>query len=137
MLRRIKKDVENELTEKVEILLYCPLTIRQKLLYNGLKKKIRIEELLQNLGVSSRATTSSANSNNGESNITSSLMNLFMHLRKVKKHILSAVITLVVRASQTKSQKQSDTADSAQFPLLFQMVPCVLFCVLSFKIKYF
>ena len=91
MLRRIKKDVENELTEKVEILLYCPLTIRQKLLYNGLKKKIRIEELLQNLGVSSRATTSSANSNNGESNITSSLMNLFMHLRKVRRHFLSAV----------------------------------------------
>merc|ERR1719357_435172 len=81
MLRRIKKDVENELTEKVEVLVYCPLTIRQKLLYNGLKKRVRIEELLQNLGVSSRAaTTSSANSNNGEPNITSSLMNLFMHL---------------------------------------------------------
>ena len=101
MLRRIKKDVENELTEKVEILLYCPLTIRQKLLYNGLKKKIRIEELLQNLGVSSRATTSSANSNNGESNITSSLMNLFMHLRKVRR---------LYWASQTKSQKQCGTA---------------------------
>lgn len=67
MLRRIKTEVENELTEKVridrldfqkqnehdliffqvEVLMYCPLTIRQKLLYMGLKKKIRIEELLQ------------------------------------------------------------------------------------------
>ena len=40
MLRRIKKDVENELTDKVEVLVYCPLTIRQKLLYVGLKRKI-------------------------------------------------------------------------------------------------
>ena len=47
MLRRIKKDVENELTDKLEVLMYCPLTIRQKLLYMGLKRKIRIEELLQ------------------------------------------------------------------------------------------
>ncbi len=41
MLRRIKKDVENELTDKVELLIYCPLTIRQKLLYAGLKQNIR------------------------------------------------------------------------------------------------
>ena len=109
MLRRIKKDVENELTEKVEILLYCPLTIRQKLLYNGLKKKIRIEELLQNLGVSSRAaTTSSVNSNNGESNITSSLMNLFMHLRKVRRHILPVVTIL------GKSNKIPKTVELSQ-----------------------
>lgn len=43
MLRRIKKDVENELTDKLEVLLYCPLTTRQKLLYMGLKKKIRFQ----------------------------------------------------------------------------------------------
>ena len=28
LLFRIKKDVEHELTDKLEILLYCPLTIR-------------------------------------------------------------------------------------------------------------
>ena len=43
MLRRIKKDVENELTDKVELLVYCPLTIRQKLLYAGLKQNIRYD----------------------------------------------------------------------------------------------
>lgn len=35
MLRRIKKDVENELSDKIEIMVHCPLTIRQKLLYIG------------------------------------------------------------------------------------------------------
>ena len=77
MLRRIKKDVENELTEKLEILKYCPLTIRQKHLYNGLKRKIRIEDLLQGYG---SGGSSSSNS------ITSSLMNLVMQFRKVCNH---------------------------------------------------
>ena len=74
MLRRIKRDVENELSEKVEVLLHCPLTIRQKLLYVGLKKKIRIEELLQNLGSQSQVNSS----------LNTSLMNLVMQFRKVK-----------------------------------------------------
>ena len=73
MLRRIKKDVENELTEKLEILLYCPLTVRQKHLYNGLKRKIRIEDLLQGFG----------GSQSSQNSITSSLMNLVMQFRKV------------------------------------------------------
>ena len=73
MLRRIKKDVENELTEKVEVLKYCPLTIRQKHLYSGLKRKIRIEDLLQGYG----------GSNSAQNSITSSLMNLVMQFRKV------------------------------------------------------
>ena len=73
MLRRNKKDVENELSDKVEILLYCPLTIRQKLLYVGLKRKIRIEELLQNLGSQSQINSS----------LNTSLMNLVMQFRKV------------------------------------------------------
>ena len=46
MLRRIKKEVEHELTDKVEVLLYCPLTIRQRLLYAGLKQNLKMEELL-------------------------------------------------------------------------------------------
>ena len=73
MLRRIKKDVEHELTEKLEVLLYCPLTIRQKHLYNGLKGKIKIEDLLQGFGGSSTQNSS----------LTSSLMNLVMQFRKV------------------------------------------------------
>ena len=75
MLRRIKKDVENELTDKLEVLMYCPLTIRQKLLYRGLKGKIRIEELLAGLGSQSQ-----------NSSIASSLMNLVMQFRKVCNH---------------------------------------------------
>lgn len=43
MLRRIKKDVENELSDKIEILMYCPLTSRQKMLYSG-KTSIYIEK---------------------------------------------------------------------------------------------
>ena len=78
MLRRIKKDVENELTDKVEVLVYCPLTIRQKLLYVGLKRKIRIEELLQNLGSQSQINSS----------LNTSLMNLVMQFRKVSLTLL-------------------------------------------------
>ncbi|XP_023668681.2 chromatin-remodeling ATPase INO80 isoform X1 [Paramormyrops kingsleyae] len=76
MLRRIKKDVENELSDKIEILSYCQLTGRQRLLYQALKNKISIEDLLQ----SSTGTAQQAQST------TSSLMNLVMQFRKVCNH---------------------------------------------------
>lgn len=79
MLRRIKKDVENELSDKIEIMVYCPLTTRQKLLYMALKKKICIEDLLHLTG----------HGNDGHSfdkNFTSNLMNLVMQFRKVCNH---------------------------------------------------
>jgi len=76
MLRRIKKDVENELTDKIEVLVYCPLTIRQRLLYAGLKQNIHMEELLAGLGLGSGATGMGV----------SSLMNLVMQFRKVCNH---------------------------------------------------
>ncbi|KAJ8308012.1 LOW QUALITY PROTEIN: hypothetical protein KUTeg_012886 [Tegillarca granosa] len=72
MLRRVKKDVENELSDKIEILVYCPLTRRQKMLYQAIKNKISIEDLLQ-------STTSSTSQSQ---NTTSSLMNLVMQFRK-------------------------------------------------------
>ncbi len=76
MLRRVKKDVENELSDKIEILVYCPLTTRQRLLYQAVKNKISIEDLLQ-----------SASSNTSQSqSSTSSLMNLVMQFRKVCNH---------------------------------------------------
>ncbi|XP_017060734.1 chromatin-remodeling ATPase INO80 [Drosophila ficusphila] len=77
MLRRIKKDVENELSDKIEIMVYCPLTIRQKLLYRALKSKIRIEDLLHLTSGSTTTSTSSSASN---------LMNLVMQFRKVCNH---------------------------------------------------
>ncbi|XP_029454455.1 chromatin-remodeling ATPase INO80 isoform X1 [Rhinatrema bivittatum] len=76
MLRRIKKDVENELSDKIEILMYCQLTSRQKLLYQALKNKISIDDLLQSsMGTAQQAQTT-----------TSSLMNLVMQFRKVCNH---------------------------------------------------
>uniref|UniRef100_UPI00358F80CD chromatin-remodeling ATPase INO80 isoform X2 n=1 Tax=Myxine glutinosa TaxID=7769 RepID=UPI00358F80CD len=76
MLRRIKKEVENELSDKIEVLMYCHLNSRQRLLYQGLKNKISIEDLLQSsMGSSQQAHTT-----------TSSLMNLVMQFRKVCNH---------------------------------------------------
>lgn len=79
MLRRIKKDVENELSDKIEIMVYCPLTTRQKLLYISLKRKIRIEDLLQ-------FTDRGSDGHNVDKNVTSNLMNLVMQFRKVCNH---------------------------------------------------
>ncbi|KAL1138653.1 hypothetical protein AAG570_008715 [Ranatra chinensis] len=75
MLRRIKMDVENELSDKIEVMVYCPLTTRQKMLYSALKKKIRIEDLLHSSGPYQSAQS-----------ITSNLMNLVMQFRKVCNH---------------------------------------------------
>uniref|UniRef100_A0A646QDS9 Chromatin-remodeling ATPase INO80 n=1 Tax=Hemiscolopendra marginata TaxID=943146 RepID=A0A646QDS9_9MYRI len=77
MLRRIKKDVENELSDKIEILVYCQLTTRQKHLYEGLKKKISIDDLLH---------SSSSSASSQAQTATSSLMNLVMQFRKVCNH---------------------------------------------------
>lgn len=79
MLRRIKKDVENELSDKIEIMVYCPLTTRQKLLYMALKKKICIEDLLHLTGHGS-------DGHSFDKNFTSNLMNLVMQFRKVCNH---------------------------------------------------
>ncbi|CAH2054745.1 unnamed protein product, partial [Iphiclides podalirius] len=79
MLRRIKKDVENELSDKIEIMVHCPLTIRQRLLYIALKKKIKIEELLH-------YSVGAESGHNVDKNFTSNLMNLVMQFRKVCNH---------------------------------------------------
>ncbi|KAK4871988.1 hypothetical protein RN001_016112 [Aquatica leii] len=79
MLRRIKKDVENELSDKIEVMVYCPLTTRQKLLYMALKQKIRIEDLLH-------YTVGGGDSHSVDKNFTSNLMNLVMQFRKVCNH---------------------------------------------------
>ncbi|XP_015604273.1 putative DNA helicase Ino80 isoform X2 [Cephus cinctus] len=79
MLRRIKKDVENELSDKIEVMVYCPLTTRQKLLYSALKKKIRIEDLLH-------YTVGGGDTTPNDKNFTSNLMNLVMQFRKVCNH---------------------------------------------------
>ncbi|ORZ15722.1 SNF2 family N-terminal domain-domain-containing protein [Absidia repens] len=74
MLRRIKKNVQHELGEKIEVEVYCDLTARQKQLYRGLKEKISISELLE------KATSLS------DLESMDSLMNLVMQFRKVCNH---------------------------------------------------
>ncbi|KAG5420526.1 INO80 [Candida metapsilosis] len=72
MLRRIKKNVQSELGDKVEIDLFCDLTNRQKKYYQMLKSQISIMDLLD-----------AANSNSDDS---TSLVNLVMQFRKVCNH---------------------------------------------------
>lgn len=71
MLRRVKKNVQSELGDKVEIDIFCDLTNRQKKYYQMLKSQISLVDLL-------------STSNNDDSN--QSLMNLVMQFRKVCNH---------------------------------------------------
>ncbi|KAJ3343396.1 putative DNA helicase ino80 [Gonapodya sp. JEL0774] len=73
MLRRIKRDVETELGEKIERDVLCTMTLRQKRMYEGLREKITLQELLQRADLNER-------------DAVSSLMNLVMQLRKVCNH---------------------------------------------------
>ncbi|OUM61968.1 hypothetical protein PIROE2DRAFT_36085, partial [Piromyces sp. E2] len=74
MLRRIKRDVEHELGEKIELEVKCQLTPRQKRMYQGVKEKISVSELLDRM----------TSLNDKES--IDSLMNLVMQFRKVCNH---------------------------------------------------
>lgn len=87
MLRRIKKDVENELSDKIEVMVYCPLTTRQRYMYMALKQKIRIEDLLH-------YTVGGGDSHTVDKNFTSNLMNLVMQFRKVME-LLFIIIVLI------------------------------------------
>lgn len=82
MLRREKKDVESELTDKIEVQLYCNLTQRQRALYQALKHKITVEELMPA-------------SPNGPSHITTSnLMNLGNELANERRvtHLIAFAV---------------------------------------------
>lgn len=82
MLRRIKKDVENELADKIEKEVLCHLTARQKKMYQGLKEKITIAELLDKV----TSLTGSVADGDEDSAAVASLMNLVMQFRKVCNH---------------------------------------------------
>ncbi|KAG7250695.1 hypothetical protein CRUP_020566, partial [Coryphaenoides rupestris] len=69
---RLDCKASRKVTVAIEILTYCQLTCRQRLLYKALRNKISIEDLLQ----SSMGTAQQAHST------TSSLMNLVMQFRK-------------------------------------------------------
>ena len=71
MLRRVKKDVESELGDKDELDIFVEMSPRQKRLYQGIKAKVPLQDLI--LTVVSGAGDSS-------------LMNLVMQFRKVCNH---------------------------------------------------
>lgn len=73
MLRRIKKNVQSELGDKIEIDVYCNLTNRQQKLYKMLRSQISLMDLIE------KATSGSDDSNQ-------SLINLVMQFRKVCNH---------------------------------------------------
>lgn len=73
MLRRVKKHVQKELGDKIEIDLFCDLTYRQRAYYNNLRNQISIMDLIE------KATI-------GDDNDSGTLMNLVMQFRKVCNH---------------------------------------------------
>ncbi|CCJ31531.1 unnamed protein product, partial [Pneumocystis jirovecii] len=73
MLRRVKKHVQSELGEKIELEIYCNLSYRQKTYYKTLREKISIADIIE------KATQG------GDENVAS-LMNIVMQFRKVCNH---------------------------------------------------
>lgn len=71
MLRRLKKDVEQEIAPKTEQIITCVMTHRQKVLYDRIKRKISAQDLF--MLASSKAKVEN-------------LMNLVMQFRKVCNH---------------------------------------------------
>lgn len=72
MLRRVKKHVQKELGDKIELDVFCDLTYRQRALYANLRNQISIMDLIE------KATIGDDDS--------ASLMNLVMQFRKVCNH---------------------------------------------------
>ncbi|KAG5974579.1 putative DNA helicase ino80 [Claviceps digitariae] len=73
MLRRVKKHVQKELGDKIELDVFCNLTYRQRALYSNLRNQINFMDLVE------KATT-------GDEQDSGHLMNLVMQFRKVCNH---------------------------------------------------
>lgn len=73
MLRRVKKHVQKELGDKIELDVFCNLTYRQRAYYTNLRNQINIMDLVE------KATT-------GDDQDSGHLMNLVMQFRKVCNH---------------------------------------------------
>ena len=71
MLRRLKKDVEQEIAPKTVVVLSCDMTYRQRVLYQRIRSKISYKDLHS-------LTENKSKMEN--------LMNLVMHMRKVCNH---------------------------------------------------
>lgn len=73
MLRRVKKHVQKELGDKIELDVFCDLTYRQRAYYSNLRNQINIMDLVE------KATM-------GDDQDSGTLMNLVMQFRKVCNH---------------------------------------------------
>ena len=73
MLRRVKRHVQNELSEKIEKDIYVELSARQRALYRSLRANVSVADLLEKAN------------NIGDADAARSLMNLVMQFRKVRR----------------------------------------------------
>ncbi|KAI0307777.1 SNF2 family N-terminal domain-containing protein [Multifurca ochricompacta] len=74
MLRRVKRNVQNELSDKIEKDIYVDLSARQRAMYKALQANVSIADLLEKAA------------NIGDADSARSLMNLVMQFRKVCNH---------------------------------------------------
>jgi DNA helicase INO80 len=73
MLRRIKKHVQKELGDKIELDVFCNLTYRQRAYYTSLRNKISLMDLIEK-------------TMGGDDQDAATIMNLVMQFRKVCNH---------------------------------------------------
>ncbi|KAI1080810.1 hypothetical protein F5B20DRAFT_95375 [Whalleya microplaca] len=73
MLRRVKKHVQKELGDKIELDVFCELTYRQRAYYRNLRNQISIMDLIEKVTL-------------GDDQDSGTLMNLVMQFRKVCNH---------------------------------------------------
>ncbi|TFK57143.1 hypothetical protein OE88DRAFT_1715887 [Heliocybe sulcata] len=74
MLRRVKRHVQNELSDKIEKDIYVDLSARQRALYRALLANVSVADLLEKAA------------NIGDAESARTLMNLVMQFRKVCNH---------------------------------------------------
>lgn len=94
MLRRVKKDVENELGDKIEIDIDCKLSPKQRKWYDIVRKKLRQDHDLLLKKMRTGATTGTITTS---VTLESHLANLVMQFRKICNH------TELMVESQVKS----------------------------------
>ncbi|KAH8167560.1 hypothetical protein CIB48_g673 [Xylaria polymorpha] len=97
MLRRVKKHVQKELGDKIELDVFCELTYRQRAYYRNLRNQISFMDLIE------KATM-------GDDQDSGTLMNLVMQFRKVCNHP-----DLFQRADTTSPFSSGYFAETASF----------------------
>ncbi|KAI1121710.1 SNF2 family N-terminal domain-containing protein [Nemania abortiva] len=97
MLRRVKKHVQKELGDKIELDVFCELTYRQRAYYRNLRNQISFMDLIE------KATM-------GDDQDSGTLMNLVMQFRKVCNHP-----DLFQRADTTSPFSAGYFAETASF----------------------